>query len=1115
MSVQQQLQASWHDLVKRLTSDKQQIVDHKPDFLNLSKEEQIRYYRNWLTTRYQNDTKEQNLKEANAYAQEALQPVQVGKQTLTPFAPFRKEVSAYRVITFPQQVVMGILFALFIVALLINFTVALTVVVGAIIIFYFLSIFLNFALTLKSVTDPGHIEIDEDIVHALADAPWPRYTILCPLYKEEESAPQLIRAMSELDYPADRLQVMIMLEEDDKGTQAVLNQLDLPDFVELIILPDGKPRTKPRSCNYGFTQATGDYAVIYDAEDIPDPLQLKKAVLAFAQGDENLACVQAKLNYYNVNQNALTRWFTIEYSTWYEMIMPGLQWAKLSIPLGGTSNHFSSKILRKLGAWDAFNVTEDCDLGMRLEHDGYYTVVLDSTTYEEANSQLPNWITQRTRWIKGFLITYMVYMRNPARYLHPSRWMEFFSLQFVIGGRTLVVLLNPIMMLLLLVYFIFGAQVQDLYDQIFPGPIFYMGFFSLVFGNILYIYTHMFGAVRIKRYDLVRWAALMPYYWLYHSIAGYKALYNSILRPHFWEKTKHGLNKESEENDVPDITEYVTDDKGNTRRLYDEIELAKLERYKPVENDNTHVTRDNRFLSWLFRDTYLTATLFVAMIASFVSIAYFVGQGLTMLSNEAGVNLYVARRIFDSATPGLGQLSYEQLPLYHLLVGPLTLNTDLFVSGLAGTIVSAISFVIAVVYVYLTAKALTGNRQASFVGTLVFALNPNILFLQSVPMVTMLAITTLVATSYYFIRWIQNDNPRTLVAIALAVFLATLTSYPAWLLFLVLLVAILYIGKKRGYSANQLEGNFILYTLFGGLAILLWIAWNAVILGNPLPGFGATPTPAEADLIAGQTGMTIGNMLSTMVYAVVEIVGVIPLGLAIIGSIFFINNQRKSMITIGMFSLIVPTIAIGLALLTGYLVISVPQVADILTLPIALNTDAVTVIIAPIAVLVALGINGIQQLIDARDMQTLMRPIVATSGAIIIVLSAGILVRSDNLLTVTETQTLFAGSEENAIIQHLSDHYRDGIIWMSRPDEIAYPLATRANITYSNLIHEGNVDDWGALEANPAMAEWIIISTADEDDTLAKLVAQYGEDYFKDFQLVLETETGDQLFQRS
>jgi len=347
----------------------------------------------------------------------------------------------------------------------------------------------------------------------------------------------------------------LLTEEDDVETCQALQELHLPSHFSIITVPPGKPRTKPRACNFGLLQATGDYVVIYDVEDVPDPLQLKKAVLTFANHRPDLACVQAKLNYYNAAQNLLTRWFTVEYSLWFDLILPGMQHMGLPLPLGGTSNHFRTEQLRTLSAWDAFNVTEDCDLGLRMARAGLKTAMLDSTTYEEANSRLKNWLRQRSRWIKGYIQTYLVHMRLPLYYLRQKHLREFLSLQLIIGGKTVALFVNPFMWLLLAIYILFRPV--DLYHTLFPGPILYMGTLCLIFGNFFYAYSHLVGCLKRGQYGLIKWALLTPVYWLMMSTAAFIAFFQLITKPHYWEKTQHGLHlfQFGSSSDVTAITE--------------------------------------------------------------------------------------------------------------------------------------------------------------------------------------------------------------------------------------------------------------------------------------------------------------------------------------------------------------------------------------------------------------------------------------------------------------------------------------------------------------------------------------------------------------------------------
>jgi cellulose synthase/poly-beta-1,6-N-acetylglucosamine synthase-like glycosyltransferase len=398
----------------------------------------------------------------------------------------------------------------------------------------------KFYLAYRALTHRLEIEITPEEVAALDDRDLPIYTILVPAYHEQEVLPVLVKAIEQLDYPKAKLDVKLLLEEDDRETIAIARGSKLPSHFKLIVVPDGRPKGKPKACNYGLIHAQGEHVVIFDAEDIPEPDQLKKALLAFRKGDAQLACVQAKLNYFNRHQNLLTRWFTGEYSMWFDLFLPGLDASRAPIPLGGTSNHFRTADLRALGAWDPYNVTEDADLGMRLCKAGRRTAVMNSTTYEEANSRLGNWIRQRSRWVKGYIQTYLVHMRHPVRLWRAIGGRAFLSFQLVMGGTFLVLLLNPIFWLLTALWFVTRWTAIE---HIFPLPVYYLGLAALFFGNFAFTYLNIAGCLKRQYYDMVKYALLSPIYWALMSLAAYKGLAQLVYKPSYWEKTRHGLAK--------------------------------------------------------------------------------------------------------------------------------------------------------------------------------------------------------------------------------------------------------------------------------------------------------------------------------------------------------------------------------------------------------------------------------------------------------------------------------------------------------------------------------------------------------------------------------------------
>lgn len=476
-----------------------------------------------------------------------------------------------------EQVNTILLFLLLIeIALLFSIHNTITFLIAALIFIYFFDLLFNLFLIIRSFSSSPEIDISENDIQKFPQNAWPSYTILCPLYKETAVFDQFITAMKAIDYPKNKLQVMLLLEEDDTESLTAVKSMTLPSYFDVVIVPHSFPKTKPKAMNYGLQHVTGDLVVIYDGEDVPDPLQLKKVVVAFDKLDKNVVCIQAKLNFYNVHQNLLTRVFTTEYSLWFDLILPGLQSIHAPIPLGGTSNHFKKKNLIEIGAWDSFNVTEDADLGIRLVKHGKKTAILNSTTYEEANSDLLNWFHQRTRWIKGYIQTYLVHTRDPKDHVASTGRKTFLMFNLIIGGKVLSSLINPFMWLLTLLYCLFRAHIGTTIESFFPTYILYMGVFCFFFGNFLYLFYYMLGASKRGQDELVKYVFLVPFYWLFMSISAWRAVYTLVTDPHYWPKTIHGLHlkKINDEEQVFDET-FVS--KGGTSRVG--LTLKRSSRY--------------------------------------------------------------------------------------------------------------------------------------------------------------------------------------------------------------------------------------------------------------------------------------------------------------------------------------------------------------------------------------------------------------------------------------------------------------------------------------------------------------------------------------------------------
>lgn len=390
---------------------------------------------------------------------------------------------------------------------------------------------------------PAMVRVADERARAVPDHDLPTYTVMVPAYREPEVVPGLLASLDRLEYPDDRLQVLLLLEEGDDATldavRATAAQAGERSArpIEVVVVPDAEPRTKPKALNYGLGLARGQVVTIYDAEDHPEPLQLRRAAVALAELPPEVACLQARLVYHNPRQNLLTRWFAAEYLMWFSAFLPGLVAMGAPLPLGGTSNHFRREVLDAAGGWDPYNVTEDADLGMRLHRSGYEVRVLDSITWEEANSDLVNWVKQRSRWYKGYLQTWLVHMRHPRQLVADLGWGGVVAFTLFVGGTPTLAALNPVFWGLSLLWLIARP---DLLHTLFPGPVLYLALLSLVVGNLSVIYANVVSA-RMEDPRLVAAAYLSPLYWALMSVAATKALWQLVFRPAHWEKTAHGL----------------------------------------------------------------------------------------------------------------------------------------------------------------------------------------------------------------------------------------------------------------------------------------------------------------------------------------------------------------------------------------------------------------------------------------------------------------------------------------------------------------------------------------------------------------------------------------------
>jgi glycosyltransferase XagB len=378
--------------------------------------------------------------------------------------------------------------------------------------------------------------------YTLADGDLPMYTVLVPLFREIKFLPVLVDQLLTIDYPLERLEILFLVEADDRETREALRTCAPPPHMRTVVVPPGQPRTKPRALNVGLAWARGEYIVVYDVEDRPERDQLRKAVAAFRALPRRVVCLQAELNFYNRHQSLVTRLFSIDYAVWYGMFLPGLVRKHAFVPLGGTSNHFRVKLLRRLGGWDPFNVTEDADLGARIARAGLQVMMLDSVTWEEAVAGVLPWVRQRSRWIKGYMQTYLVHTRRPLRLLRQIGPRAFLDFQLLLGGTAFILLINPLMWGLTVLYFATkgtstGAAIQSLY----PAPLYYPALVCLL-ANFAFLYVQLYVCVRRNYDDLARYTLLGPLYWVLMSAGAWRALASLVRSPSYWAKTEHGVS---------------------------------------------------------------------------------------------------------------------------------------------------------------------------------------------------------------------------------------------------------------------------------------------------------------------------------------------------------------------------------------------------------------------------------------------------------------------------------------------------------------------------------------------------------------------------------------------
>jgi cellulose synthase/poly-beta-1,6-N-acetylglucosamine synthase-like glycosyltransferase len=367
----------------------------------------------------------------------------------------------------------------------------------------------------------------------------PVVSVLVPLFRERAIAEQLVRRLERISYPRERLDILLVVESDDRVTRATLAEITLPHWMRTVVVPAGTLRTKPRALNYALDFCRGSIVGIYDAEDAPAPDQIARVADRFAEAPREVACLQGILDFYNASENWLARCFTIEYATWFRIVLPGLQRLGLVLPLGGTTLFLRREVLEEVGGWDAHNVTEDAELGLRLARRGYRTELIASVTEEEANARLWPWIRQRSRWLKGYAKTWGVHMRAPRAMLRELGFWRTAGVQILFFGTLMQFLSAPL-------FWSFWLLLAGL-----PHPLaesMSMTAFAGLWASfmLLEVLNLAISGAALKlagKRRMLGWVVTLPLYFPLATVALLKGLAELCHRPFYWDKTEHGRSK--------------------------------------------------------------------------------------------------------------------------------------------------------------------------------------------------------------------------------------------------------------------------------------------------------------------------------------------------------------------------------------------------------------------------------------------------------------------------------------------------------------------------------------------------------------------------------------------
>jgi len=509
------------------------------------------------------------------------------------------------------------------------------------------------------------------------------------------------------------------------------------------------------------------------------------------------------------------------------------------------------------------------------------------------------------------------------------------------------------------------------------------------------------------------------------------------------------------------------------------------------------------------RDTTAWWLALVAAIVSIASTVYFFAKGDLLLYEDAISHLQIAHRVLFSPTTGPVQLGYAWLPLPHILMLPFVWINSLYFDGLAGSFTSMASYVIASVLIYKIVLRLTrGNKAAALVGAFVFMANPNVLYMQSLPMTELLFYATILGGIYGLQCWAETEKKSYLFGGCFSLVLATLTRYEAWVLAAALFAVVVHTCLLRHYSWVKLKAIVLVTSATTFVGVLLWIAWSEFYFGNPLAFYDGKYT--NPDISVKPNNEQLHHFvvsLKTYLYAIDDNLHPLVIGLALAGLLVLLIRLRLSPESLPTLATLVFVPFYVLGLYEGQRPMGVTQFGGGL-----LNVRYGLVMVLPAAILAGYLVSTFTRTVLFR---------VALGVACVVLAGSftyeGFQRIDTNIATVQEPLNI--ANTRGGLVQRFADagaflrrHYTGGLIleqeWGSQ--EVLFD----ARISTQENVYEGSYNLWAAALEDPARShiKWIVMRMDDWGDQV--FTTLHDSSRLKPYKLVYDRH-GYRIYERS